>query len=114
MAKEHIFRRLKSQYTVKCMFGQCENCSGIIDGQGYHDIEVYQIYKTIIFQECDECKGRGVTEEPCDECDGTGNIFCPDCRGEGAKESECEICHGQKEFPVETEAEFIKTETVKK
>ncbi len=86
MEKEkHTIRKFKSKHSVYCLWGQCKNCSRIVDNKGIHDVEIYQVFECTEVEECENCNGDGYTKEDCPHCDGWGIIEerCLDCDGKG-------------------------------
>jgi DnaJ-class molecular chaperone len=96
-----IVRRMKSYYTTKCLFGWCKDCTTVKDGIGYHEVKVYDVFKTTASFKCEECDGDGTIEETCSHCEGLGVVDEP-----------CETCNGKGKMADEDDdLEFVKTET---
>ena len=83
--KKNIKRELKNKQSFYCLWGKCPSCSRVIDGRGFHDVEVYQVFECTEEEECDNCNGEGYTAHECLECDGFGEVQeqCLDCKGKG-------------------------------
>ncbi|MBI5803495.1 hypothetical protein HY448_02305 [Candidatus Pacearchaeota archaeon] len=77
-------KEFKSRNIYRCMFGSCGECSRIVDGNGFHDVEVYEIYEHENTTLCEGCDGKGYEEIDCPTCDGWGQInqTCGDCKGQ--------------------------------
>lgn len=75
-------KRLRHTKEYRCLFGSCENCSKIENGQGIHIVETYEIYKCKT-DVCGECDGWGTIDKTCGACKGTGKQV--DLSGEGEK-----------------------------
>lgn len=90
MENKHKIKKLKSRYSLACLWGKCPNCSRVVDGKGIHDVEIYQIYQCEDITDCPECQGKGFNRVDCDWCEGTGTT-----------EETCEVCKGKGNVPDE-------------
>lgn len=105
MEDKHYTRELKRRISQYCIFGECPDCSKVVNGRGIHDVEIYQVYECKEEDKCDRCDGDGIVEVTCSYCDGLGTTqeSCEDCNGKGRIPDE----FGDKEF-VKEEYKLIK------
>jgi DnaJ-class molecular chaperone len=105
-------KELTKEYTTRCLFGTCPDCSYLTEGGGVHITRIYTIYE-YVSEKCEECDGEGQISEECPECDGFGDIDamdekseieeCANCDGFGEIEKMCDECHGTGKQPINRE-----------